>query len=552
MRILVFHPPSRSLGAVKSHNVAGMNQHPPRGRNAAGAMLLLCASSLFLPGASWAGGFYVPGYGPAAQAQAGAYVATADDAMAIYTNPAGLANQTGTSVQIGTSLVNFSLSFTRRGTYDQVDGQTLPWEGDAYATVENDAKPEFGLGRYQAIPMLAVSTDLGLGIKGLRFGFGFTAPPAYPGRDMGSHYEIDDPNNPPPPNRYDTLKQAASVLLPSVAVAYKLTDDLSLGGRFSWGVGEITSTVYVWALPTANYEEWVGNESRIAVTAKDNFMPVVSFGAHYKVSPSLEVAAMWQSATTMAAKGTAAATVSKDLEIGGLEPEITPRPDAETKCATGGTAEALATCVDFKLPMSAEVGGRYILRNADDSERASVEANVRWEQWSAASDFNVLVDAQASGIPLREAVVRHGFQDVWSLRLGGNYHVPVGGHQGIIRLGAAYDTATAKEGWERVDLDGAAKLAAGFGVGLAVGKTTIELGAGYTYQGSREVGSDCNPTDAAPSCSGGSEPTPQDDRTQPDPISPLRSDTNQIESPFNSGTYKSSYLMFMLGVSTRF
>lgn len=502
---------------------------------------------------AYAGGFYLPGYGPAAQAQAGAYVATADDAMAIYTNPAGLANQTGTIVQIGTSLIDYSLAFTRRGGYDAVDGQDLPWAGQAYETVENDAKPEFGFGNYQAVPLIAISSDLGLGVKGLRFGLGFTAPPAYPSRDIASDYVIDDPNNPPPPNRYDTLKQTASIILPSLAVAYQIDDKLSLGGRFSWGLGEIASTVYVWALPTANYEEWVGNESSIAVEAKDNFVPVVSLGAHYKVSPRLEVAAMWQSAAKVKAQGSTGTIISSDLELGGINPEITPLPDDATKCATGGTAEALATCVDFALPMTAEIGGRYIVRNSDDTERASMELDVRWEQWSAASDFNVIVDAQAAGIPLREVLVRHGFQDVWSARLGGNYRLPIGGNTAIVRAGGAYETKTAKPGWERVDLDGASKLAMSAGVGLQFGKTTVELGAAYAYQGSRSVGGNCNPTTDEPGCSGdGSTATPQEERDQPDPISPLKSADNQIESPFNSGIYKSHYLMFMLGVSTRF
>ncbi|MBK9072680.1 MAG: outer membrane protein transport protein [Myxococcales bacterium] len=499
---------------------------------------------------AFAGGFNLPGFGPAAQAQAGAFVATADDAMAIYTNPAGLADQSGTTIQIGGSFIDYSLSFTRRGAYDAVDGQTLPWEGDAYETVHNTAQPEVGFGDFQAIPMIAVSTDLGLGIKGLRFGFGFTAPPAYPARDFESDYVIDDPNRPPPPTRYDAVKQDASVVLPSIAVAYEVNDALSVGGRFSWGFGEISSTVYTWALPTANYEEWVGNEARIELSGKDDFVPIVSLGVHYKLSPTWEVAAMWQSITKISAKGSTKPTLSEDLELGGLPIGLDPLPDAETKCAKGGTPDALATCVDFALPMTAEIGARYVMRNSDNSERGSIEADVRWEQWSAASDFTVVVDAQASGIALRESLVRHGFQDVWSARLGGNYRVPVGGNSAILRAGAAYETATAKPGWERVDLDGAAKTIGSAGVGMAFGKVAVELGAMYTYQGKREVGTDCNPTNDEPGC-GGSVAEPAD-RTGPDPIAPLKSADSQFQSPFNAGTYKSSYLMLMLGVATTF
>ena len=51
----------------------------------------------------------LPGYGSAAQPRAGAFVAKADDPSAVHHNPAGLAKQRGTVVQIGFNLVSFSL-----------------------------------------------------------------------------------------------------------------------------------------------------------------------------------------------------------------------------------------------------------------------------------------------------------------------------------------------------------------------------------------------------------------------------------------------------------
>ncbi|MBK9071180.1 MAG: outer membrane protein transport protein [Myxococcales bacterium] len=510
-------------------------------------MTLLVANG----GLAYAGGLYVTGFGPAAQAQAGAYVATADDAMAVFTNPAGLATQRGTTLQVGSSLIDYSLAFTRRGAYDEVAGQTLPWEGRAYATMRNTTTPEVGLGSWQAVPMFAVASDLLLPSRRLVLGLAMAAPAAYPGRNMGDDYVIDDPNTPPPPNRYDTVAQDAAVILPSIAVGYRVTNALRLGARFSWGYGEISSTLYAWTMPTPNYQEWIGNEATIAVAGKDNFVPQVAFGAHYRVSPHVEVAAMWQSRAQLNARGEAQATLSKDLKIIGITPEIVPVADAAARCAPGGTREALKTCIDFALPMTAEVGGRYIWRSARGQERGSLEADVRWEAWSRASDFEVVVDAQALGIALQDVAVRHGFVDVWSLRLGGNVRVPVGRSHLGLRGGIARDTAAARPGWERVDIDGAARTSVAGGFTWQLAGVQLELGAGYIFEGTRDVGGACNPTLGDPGCRDGAQ-TAWGQRSQPDPVNPLRPSVEQFESPFNSGRYVSHYVLAMAGVSARF
>jgi hypothetical protein len=45
---------------------------------------------------------------------------------------------------------------------------------------------------------------------------------------------------------------------------------------------------------------------------------------------------------------------------------------------------------------------------------------------------------------------------------------------------------------------------------------------------------------------------PVNQRQGPDPILPVVDSTVQAENPVNEGTYKSHYLLFMLGVSTWF
>ncbi len=66
------------------------------------------------PCAVWAGGFYVPEIGPRAVGMAGAQTAAVDDTTAMFHNPADLAGQRGTSVQVAGSMFFGNVEFFRR------------------------------------------------------------------------------------------------------------------------------------------------------------------------------------------------------------------------------------------------------------------------------------------------------------------------------------------------------------------------------------------------------------------------------------------------------
>src|SRR5690606_24885407 len=117
----------------------GLDSPPPRRRKlvpmrGSHRSLRLGAAALALsaaPRAAAAGGLFIPGMGPVAQSRAGAYVASAEDPSALAVNPAGLAKGDGITVLVGANFVDYSLDFTRRGTYDTTDAADLPWEGQA-------------------------------------------------------------------------------------------------------------------------------------------------------------------------------------------------------------------------------------------------------------------------------------------------------------------------------------------------------------------------------------------------------------------------------------
>ena len=514
-------------------------------------ILAIFAVSLLATGDARAGGMVLPGFGPQAQARAGAFVAKADDPSALFHNPAGFAKQRGTVVHVGVNFVDLDLEYQRAGAYD-VTGQGLVYEGQPYPLVADQSTPTLGLGPFQVLPYVGVSTNFGRDLP-VRFGFGIYAPHAYPDRDFTPDYEFEaDPNQPPPPQRYDIMEQRAVLAMPSLAVAYSLTDAIDIGARASWGFGSAKASAYLWGI--SNYEEWIARDGLVTVDTNDPFMPGFALGVLYRPGPSWELGATYDNGVRLAGKGWGSAVIGSALGLQDLEESIVPVDDDFALCGTGGTdQDHLRACVTLDLPRTATIGGRYILRDSSGGERGDIELDVKWENWSETADVKVVIDGQSglTGLVLNEAYLRHGYQDTFSFRLGGALRTAVAGAPLTLRGGAAYETATAPLKWSRLDQDGARRAVFSAGLAYEIGPWSIELGGGMVVEPDREV-SECNPTVTSPGCPEGSGDSSQEERTAPDPLQPLIGPNNQVESPFNAGTYRSSYVLVSLGAGYRF
>ncbi len=567
---------------------------------------LVVASSLITANA-FAGGLFLPGSGATSTSRAGAAVASADDGEALSINPAGLAKtHKGITITLSTTFIRYFMEFTRRGNYDATSDFDSTYEGTPYPTIENDPKPPLGIGKFQPIPVIAVVTDLGGRLGDARLAVGLYAPQGYPFRDMTGGYkfptaaEPGDLNIPPPPSRYDILTQESRLLLPTIALATRLTDKLDIGARFTAGSVQSKSVVAVWGTPF-NVEESVRNDSLFTADVKDGFIPGFGIGFNFRPSPKLEIGFNYSSSLTVKAKGTASSVKGPGVSA---ERVIGPVPDADASCATGGTFEAQKACVSLELPRTATLGARYKFLDKHFREKADVELNVAWENWGKTCDvdpatgqfkdlectspgqYRVVID---SGLyingnyaqPLEKNYNNYGLQDTYSFRLGGSYRFllseptidpyspnsgpphdpsPPRGKELILRGGVAYDTAAAKTGWLRSALDGAARLTTTLGAAYRTRRFEINLGGGFVYEGentnpgAKADGSDCNPTLAAGSlgCGTNGQDRPLEERQGPDPTNPLLQPPFQAENPYNQGTYKSHYILMMLGFSTWF
>ena len=532
--------------------------------------VLLFVALVGARGAAHAGGMYLPGSGAVSTSRAGAAVASTDNGEAIGLNPAGIAKTTGTTITLSMAIIDYAMSFQRRGTYDAIPNVDLSYEGQPYPLVEDASQAPLGIGGFQPIPVIAVTTDLGGLVPNLRLAAGVYAPNSYPFRDLCTHQpgggckkdEINgDANELPSPARYDVVSRKAVLLMPTIAASYRILPSLDVGARFGWGFSDVTSTVHVWSSP-GNVVEDVGRDGLLEVTAKDNFVPSYGAGFTYRPTPAIEVAGNYSSEIHISGKGTARTTLGPRSGASGIAVTVVPLPDEFAECAPGGKVGALKACLTAELPRTATVGGRYRFLGPGEQERGDLELNVGWENWGnpASTDYRVKIDSEivtsgGGGLSIKQNTVRHGFQDVFNARLGGSWRFPVGANTLIARGGIGYDSAAAKPGWQRADIDGAARTTIAAGAGYRTKRFQIDAGFGVVLEGSNDNPGDCNPISSQPSdlgCNRDGVQASLGDRQGPDPINPLVVPDQQLQSPVNQGVFKSHYLMIMLGATTWF
>lgn len=519
-----------------------------------------------------AGGLFLPGAGAKSTARAGASVASADDGEAITLNPAGIAKAKGTTITLGFTALNYVMSFHRNGAYATHDNDAEAFEGQRYPIVENKSSPAIGIGSYLPVPAFGIVSDLGGRLPNMKVGLGLYTTNAYPDRNMnnvngrpyfvpsGHGYTFPTFGEPPPPTRYDIIDQSAVIIMPAVVASYSITPDLDVGARFQAGFAHLKSTVAVWG-GLANYDEWIKQDGVFTLDARDTFVHGWGLGVAYRPTPVIELGAHYNAQIDVSAQGSAHATNGPNVGLNGQPVIILPPEDARARCAPGGTPQLQKGCVELALPMSATIGARYKFLGPNGRLRGDLELDVEWQNWSAerASDFRVVVDARVTpeafpeqGLDLKDNIVRHGLRDTIGVRLGGSWNIPVGDDTIVARGGVGYETAAAKPGWERVDFDGAARTMITAGGSYQLPRFQIDAGFGVALQGTRTDGRNCNPTAPSEGCGPGMAVQPIADRQGPDPINPLLVPTQQAENPVNQGTYKSHYLMFMLGMSTWF
>jgi long-chain fatty acid transport protein len=374
-------------------------------------------------------------------------VAGADDLGALYFNPAGLVDA-GTQVLVDASWLHFTSSFQRRSLVQPTDPNTGKPVGSPF--VQTYEKVE-GSTPVLPIPTLAASLALS---PDLVIATGIYAP-----YGAVASYPEKLPGGQPSPQRYSLLSLDGSALAVVGAwVAYRPLPWLQVGAGPTLLFGNFQSSV------------------QFGACVPDRFLCAPE-------QPDFDAKARLTVGPIHALSGTLGVTVlpADYLRIGGsfqLPYSVDAPAKFETKLPAASvfdhaTVSGDAARVQFKLPWIARVGVE-----ARPQPTTRVELAFVFEKWS----MHDKIDVQPDGVTLQNVALfppeyrvgslslPRNFQDAWSLRLGGEQSIAIGGYQLDVRAGVMYEKSAVPPAYLSVltvDMD---KFVIGTGLGLHIGK----------------------------------------------------------------------------------
>jgi long-subunit fatty acid transport protein len=265
---------------------------------AAALVAAVLASSLPTP--ARAGGFYLPGPGIVAQGRAGAYVATSDELIGAFYNPAGLHQIDGLYIHLAAGLVANHLSFERaggQGIYKPFrDGEDPSNPDHIEAMLARPFDPVVNSGT-SLIPEAGIA--FGLEKPDLTFGFAWYAPYATP--DVWAEDG---------PQRYTSIGSSSWQLHWSLFVSAKLAPWLAVG--VSGGVMLLRSQQAVKATAHVLADQSVGlvhNDENplydigIFIDAWQRGKPWINAGVMFMPAPWMRIGAGFSPGFRMRAEG---------------------------------------------------------------------------------------------------------------------------------------------------------------------------------------------------------------------------------------------------------
>ena len=371
------------------------------------------------------GGMTLPFRGARTLERAGAYVAGAEDADALWQDPAGLARRAGDGRR--------SLLFDAAFVYQTVDYTPV---GDATVSNQQPGQP---------IPTLAGA--LGVGDQ-LVIAGGIAAP--YSGSER---YPADGAQ------RYASLGMTgATYVIVTVGVGYRVNDQLRVGATLQDQFTKLTLATVTSGCPGAMTcaPDDRSFDMLVTVDQTDAIAPSGSVGVQYDATPAVTLGAMAQAPTRVSGD----ATITLGL----------PSSTVFDNAMVTGDRGALA----FTLPPIVRAGVE--VRPVPELR---VEAALGAELWAVHDEIAIVPDAivvhaGGSDFPLARMTIARDYKTSLSPAVGVEWHGPK------LQLGAgyAYETAAAPPGTVSVLTVDSAKHVLGVGGGYEDAGWQIGAAAG--------------------------------------------------------------------------
>lgn len=511
-------------------------------RGAAGGVAALgVALSAQVAGAS--NGLESPEAGAYQVGRGGAWLARADDPLAVYFNPAGLVRQ-ATGVHLGAHLMFLDRCYARKGKESNESSEAYGQDNQPVSPGRNFAgpgadpegpevgPPELTCAKTTPYPNPQIAANFRLHER-VAVGVGLIGPHGVGNVEWPEELPFvnsagSDKATQPAPQRYMLVKSESLIFFPTLSAAFAVTPELSVGAGFTWGVAiaqfENFSEAFSEAPSKANNCGPNGDRACVArddfrrdvrskLTATDVFVPGFVVGALWSPSRFIDLAGWfrWSDAIDTDAS---VSTESNYWEPTGKKAEGEKCSDPKNQDCTitlgekEGDPGYNAGRLKLNIPMEAKLGVRFHWPRQDPGPRPKwaqgktvrdpmsedlfdVEANFTYANNSSVQSVEVRfrpginINGTPGQLP-QNADIPHNWRDVFGVRLGGEYVVLPSLLS--LRAGGFYESSGQDPRYLNLDFHLSERVGLSGGASVRLGPVDVTVAYQHTFFGVTDNG----------------------------------------------------------------
>lgn len=534
------------------------------------------------PALAHAGGFEYAAPGTRALGRGGAFMARADDPMALGYNPAALAFLPGYQLMLGSHLAFYDACVDRSGTYavdSFLESRFGYTDTNDPSNWVNTEMPQVCRGGYPGpSPQLVFTARL---LPELGIGFGILAPAGVGNGTWGNDDGTVEVNGMslPTPTRYALTHQDLLLFHPTVGIGVSPVEWLSLGVSFQWGMAIVGFTNHTSAgMGTEDPAEDV----RTVLHAEDWFIPAVIVSAHFVPIDALDIVISARLSDGIDGGGSLTLTTGW---FGSNDPLATTSFAPETTVVDGVRLQAGQP---WQFGLAVRYADRRERRYRDPDQAARVTGRVEDQMQNENWDIELDVVYQHNG-QVRDFIVTppagtaaavcegprddngacarrftanlpgtlpiaHGWQDQVSVRLGADWNILPG--QLAVRAGAHWESSGINSTYQIQDFIPGMRLGLHAGMTFRIDRFDLSIAYAHIFQFTETVtDGDHRMVSATGSVDQCTEPSNGIPPEMYDPNNPVTSRgcyPQGFGSVVNNGTYTGQFNILSLQASYHF